>query len=61
MPTTEKWFRYYTILKGAWLSWSNKPDVVGSIPVTTEYFLISCDLNQVPEWFETHYNLEVPL
>jgi len=48
----------------AWLSeWlrrlSNKPDVV--IPVTTEFFLISCDSNQVPKWFGTHYNLEVPL
>jgi len=53
-------------MKGAWLSemlrrWSNKPDVVGSIPVTTEFFLISCDSNQVPKWFETHYNLEVSL
>jgi len=27
--------------------WSNKPDVVGSIPVTTKFFLISCDSNQV--------------
>jgi len=34
--------------------WSNKPDVVGSIPVTTELFLISCDSNQVPKWFGTH-------
>jgi len=39
--------------RGAGLSerlrrWSNKPDVVGSIPVTTEFFLISCDSNQVP-------------
>jgi len=41
--------------------WSNKPDVVGSIPDTTEFFLISCDSNQVPKWFGTHYNLEVPL
>jgi len=41
--------------------WSNKPDVVGSIPVTKEFFLISCDSNQVPKWFGTHYNLEVPL
>jgi len=39
----------------------NKPDVVGSIPVTTEFFLISCDSNQVPKWFGTYYNLEVPL
>jgi len=31
----------------------------GSIPVTTEFFLISCDSNQVPKWFGTHYNLEV--
>jgi len=50
---------------GAWLSerlrrCSNKP-VVGSIPVTTEFFLIPCDFNQVPKWFGTHYNLEVPL
>jgi len=30
-------------------AWSNKPDVVGSIPVTTEVFLISCDSNQVPK------------
>jgi len=37
-----------------------KPDVVGSIPVTTEFFLISYDSNQVPKWFGTHYNLEVP-
>jgi len=46
----------------AWLSewlrrWSNKPDVVGSIPVTTEFVLISCDSNQVPKWFGTQYNL----
>jgi len=41
--------------------WSNKPDVVGSIPVTSEFFLISCDYNQVHKWFGTHYNLEVPL
>jgi len=50
----------------AWLSdrlrrWSNKSDIVGSIPVTTDFFLISCDSNQVPKWFGTHYNLEVPL
>jgi len=50
----------------AWLSerlrrWSNKPDVIGSIPVTTEFFLISRDSNQVPKWFGTHYNLEVQL
>jgi len=32
----------------------NKPDVVGSIPVTTKFFLISCDSNQVPKWFGTH-------
>jgi len=38
-----------------------KPDVVGSIPVTTEFFLISCHFNQVPKWFGTHCNLEVPL
>jgi len=25
--------------------WSNKPDVIGSIPVTTEFFFISCDSN----------------
>jgi len=41
--------------------WSNKPDVVATIPVTTDFFLISCDSNQVPKWFGTHYNLEVPL
>jgi len=51
---------------GAWLSerlrrWSNKPDVEGSNPVTTEFFLISCDSNEDPKWFGTHYNLEVPL
>jgi len=33
----------------------------GSIPVTTDFFLISCDSNQVPKWFGTHYNLEVSL
>jgi len=27
--------------------WSNKLDGVGSIPVTTEFFLTSCDSNQV--------------
>jgi len=58
--------KYYRLLKGAWLSerlrrWSNKPDIVGSIPVTTEFFLISCDSNQVSKWFGTHNNLEVPL
>jgi len=50
--------------RGAWellRRWSDKPDVVGSISVTTEFFLISCDSNQVPKWFGTHYNLEVPL
>jgi len=36
-------------------------DVVGSIPVTTEFIFISCDSNLVPKWFGTHYNLEVPL
>jgi len=41
--------------------WSNKPDVVGSIPVTTEFFLLSCDSNQVSKWFGTHFNLVVPL
>jgi len=51
---------------GAWLyerlrRWSNKPDVAGSIAVTTDFFLISCDSNQVPKWFGTHFNLEVPL
>jgi len=35
----------HTVHIGAWFSerlrrWSNKPDVVGSIPVTTEFFLI---------------------
>jgi len=54
------------VKRGAWLSerlrrWSNEPDVVGSIPVTSEFFLISCDSNQVPKWFGAHYNLEVPL
>jgi len=39
----------------------HKLDVVGSIPVTTGFFLISCDSNQVFKWFGTHYNLEVPL
>jgi len=34
--------------------WSNKPDVVGSIPVTTEFLSISCYSNQVPKWFGTH-------
>jgi len=52
--------------EGAWLSerlrrWSNKPDDVGSVPVTTEFFLISCDSNQASKWFGTHYNLEFPL
>jgi len=28
---------------------------------TPEFFLVSCDSNQVPKWFGTHYNLEVPL
>jgi len=50
------------LLIGAWFSerlqrWSNKPDVVGSIPVTTEFFLISCDSNQVPKSFRTHYKI----
>jgi len=39
--------------------WSNKPDAVGLIPVTTDFFLISCDSNQVTKWFGTHYNQEV--
>jgi len=57
---------YGSRLLGAWLServrrWSNKQNVVGSIPVTTEFFLFSCDSNQVPNWFGTHYNLEVSL
>jgi len=56
----------YSRRKGAWLSerlrrWSNKPDVVGSIPDATDFILISCDSNQVPKWFGTHHNLEVPL
>jgi len=51
----------YQIVKGCLSGWSYKPDVVGLIPVTTEFFLISCDSNQAPEWFGTHYNLEVPL
>jgi len=32
-------------------------NVVGSIPVTTEFFLISCDSNQVSKWFGTHCSL----
>jgi len=40
---------------------SNKPDVVGSIPRTTKFFVISYDSNQVPKGFGTHYNLDVPL
>jgi len=52
--------------KGAWLferprRWSSKPDVAGSIPVTTEFFLILCDSNLAPKWFGIHYNLEVQL
>jgi len=52
---------FLVYLSEAWLSerlrrWSNKPDVIGSIPVTTEFFLI-CDSNQVPKWFGTHLNL----
>jgi len=39
--------------------WSNKADVVGLIPVTTEFFLILCDSSQVPKWFGTHCNVEV--
>jgi len=34
---------------------------VGSIAVTTEFFVISCDSNHVPKWFGTHYNPHVPL
>jgi len=41
--------------------WSNKANVVGSIPVTTDFFLISCDSKQLLKWFRTHYNLDVPL
>jgi len=39
--------------------------VVGSIPVTTEFFLISCDSNQVPSGSEptviwrSHYNISI--
>jgi len=56
---------YPDTLIGAWLSerlrrWPNKPDIAGSLPVTTEFFLISCDYDQVPKRFGTHYNL-VPL
>jgi len=64
---TEKLFSLYHNLVGAWLPkrlrrWSNKPDVVGSIPVTTtECFLISCDSNQVPKSFETHYKSGGPI
>jgi len=47
------WFSWYGVVGGAWLPerlrrWSNKPDVDGSFPVTTEFFLISCDSYQVP-------------
>jgi len=50
---THPLYIYYVSL-GAWLSerlryWSNEPDVVGSIPVTTEIFLSSFESNQVPE------------
>jgi len=64
---TETGHRFLPLSVGAKLSdrlrrWSNKPDVVGSIPDTTEFFLIiSCDSNQVPKWFGTHYYLQVPL
>jgi len=39
----------YVDLLGAWLSerlerCCNKPDVVGSIPVTSDFFLLSCFL-----------------
>jgi len=58
--------RCKALMGRAWLCerlrrWSSKPDVVGSISVTTEFFFISCDSNQVPKWFGTHYDLEVPL
>jgi len=29
--------------------------------VRFEFFIISCDSNQIHKWFGTHYNLEVPL
>jgi len=61
--------KYTTVnpyIRGSWLSerlrrWSNKPNVVGSIPITTEFFLIPCDSNQVPKWFGIHYNPQVSL
>jgi len=61
--TDIKVYCIYLPYKGAWLSeqlrrWSNKPGVVGSIPNTTEFLLISCDSDQVPKWFGTHYNHE---
>jgi len=30
--------------------------IVGSIPVTTEFYLIPCDSYQVPKWFGTQYS-----
>jgi len=62
MSYSVSWEKYLSSYAHRGLTcWSNNPDVVGSIPVTTEYFLISCDSNQVPKWFGTQYNLEVPL
>jgi len=50
--------------QGAWLTErSNKPDVAGSIPVSTEFFLISCDSNSSLSGSEpttiwrSHYNI----
>jgi len=41
-----------------------EPGVIGSIPVTTEFFLLSCDSNQVPKCgseptiiWRSHYNI----
>jgi len=44
LKSTTFYSRNYPIPK--WLRlWSNKPDVVGLIPVTTEFFLTSCGSN----------------
>jgi len=53
------WFLHFNLLRRH----SKIVDVgiIGSIPVYTDFFLISCDSNQVPKWFGSHYNLEVPL
>jgi len=36
---------HHSMLSERLRRWSNKPDFVGSIPVTTEFFIISCDSN----------------